>query len=333
MPTLSSPFNIRSLHLTNRLVFPPMRSQKAGLDGFVTDAIIKHYTDRAEGPGLVIVEHAYIDEVGRVRPQLGINDDKFLPGLTRLVESVHAKGTPIILQINHTGSVSTSAIIGQQPVAPSPIKAPKRPNAEVPRALTKQEIRSIIDAFAAAANRAQQAGFDGVELHNAHGFLLSQFCSPHTNHRTDEYGGPVVNRIRLSVEVTHAIRMKIGDKYPLFCRFGAMDLLPNGLPVTDGIEMGRAFVKAGVDVLDVTSGMGGAIPESTQGEGFFIPQAARIRTTVGVPVVGVGGIVTPEYANQVIATEQVDLVAVGRAIWNNPRWAIDAFNALAQHTS
>jgi NADPH2 dehydrogenase len=333
MPTLTSPFDIRSLHLKNRLVFPPMRSRKAALDGYVSDDIIKHYTDRAEGPGLVIVEHAYISEFGRVSPQLGINENKFIPGLSRLVDAVHAKGASIILQINHTGSVSTAQVIGQQPLAPSPIKAPKRPGAEVPRALTKHEIRSIIEAFASAAVRAQQAGFDGVELHNAHGFLLSQFCSPQMNHRTDEYGGSIANRIRLSVQATQAIRAMIGDKYPLFCRFGAMDLLPEGLTLSEGIEMGRALVESGVDVLDVTSGMGGAIPQGVQGEGFFIPQANAIRTAVGAPVVGVGGIVTPQYANQVIEAEQVDLVAVGRAIWENPRWAIEAFDALAQRTN
>jgi 2,4-dienoyl-CoA reductase-like NADH-dependent reductase (Old Yellow Enzyme family) len=330
MPSLTSPLNIRSLHLKNRLVFPPMRSRKAALDGYVSDDIIKHYADRAEGPGLVIIEHAYISDNGRVSPQLGINDDKFIPGLSRLVDAVHAKGAAIILQINHTGSVSTKEIIGQQPVAPSPIKQPKRAGAEVPRALTTNEIRDIIDDFALAAVRAQQAGFDGVELHNAHGFLLSQFCSPHTNHRADEYGGSVANRIRLSVQAAQAIRKKIGNRYPLFCRFGAMDLLPEGLTLNEGIEMAHYLVEAGIDVLDVSSSMGGAIPQTVQGEGFFIPQAEAIRTAVETPVVGVGGIVTPQYANRVIEAARVDLVAVGRAIWDNPRWAIDAFKTLAQ---
>lgn len=330
MPSLTSPFDIRSLHLKNRLVFPPMRSRKAALDGCVSDDIIKHYADRAEGPGLVIIEHAYISDDGRVSPQLGINDDKFIPGLSRLVDAVHAKGAAIILQINHAGSVSTSEIIEQQPIGPSPIKQPKRATAEVPRELTIHEIQSIIDSFALAAVRAQKAGFDGVELHNAHGFLLSQFCSPLTNHRTDEYGGSVANRSRLSVQATQAIRAKVGNQYPLFCRFGAMDLLTEGLTLNDGIEMARHLVEAGVDVLDVTSGMGGAIPETVHGEGFFISQAEAIRTAVETPVVGVGGIVTPQYANQVIEAERVDLVAVGRAIWNNPRWAIEAFKTLAQ---
>jgi NADPH2 dehydrogenase len=330
MPSLTSPFDIRSLHLKNRLVFPPMRSRKAALDGYVSDAIIKHYADRAEGPGLVIIEHAYISDNGRVSPQLGINDDKFIPGLARLVDAVHVKGAAIILQINHTGSISTTEIIGQQPVGPSPIKQPKRATAEIPRELTTQEIRRIIDNFAMAAVRAQQAGFDGVELHNAHGFLLSQFCSPLTNHRTDEYGGSVANRIRLSVQATKAIRAKSGNKYPLFCRFGAMDLLSEGLTLNEGVQMARYLVDAGVDVLDVTSNMGGAIPQTVQGEGFFIPQAEAIRTAVKTPVVGVGGIVTPQYANQVIEAERVDLVAVGRAIWDNPRWAVEAFKTLAQ---
>jgi NADPH2 dehydrogenase len=330
MPSLTSPFDIRSLHLKNRLVFPPMRSRKADLDGYVSDAIVKHYVDRAEGPGLVIIEHAYISDNGRVSPQLGISDDKFIPGLSRLADAVHAKGAAIILQINHTGSVSSTEIIGQQPVGPSPIKQPKRATAEVPRELATHEIQSIIDNFALAAVRAQQAGFDGVELHNAHGFLLSQFCSPLTNHRTDEYGGSVANRVRLSIQATQAIRAKIGNQYPLFCRFGAMDLLSEGLTLNEGIEMAQYLVEAGVDVLDVSSSLGGTIPQNVRGEGFFIPQAEAIRTATKIPVVGVGGIVTPQYANQVIEAEQVDLVAVGRAIWDNPRWAIEALKTLAQ---
>jgi 2,4-dienoyl-CoA reductase-like NADH-dependent reductase (Old Yellow Enzyme family) len=296
----------------------------------VSDAIIKHYVDRADGPGLVIVEHAYISDNGRVSPQLGINDDKFIPKLSQLVSAVHAKGAAIILQINHTGSVSTTEIIGQQPIGPSPIKQPKRATAEVPRALATHEIQSIVEHFALAAVRAQQAGFDGVELHNAHGFLLSQFCSPLTNHRTDEYGGSVANRIRFSVQAAQAIRAEIGNQYPLFCRFGAMDLLSGGLTLKEGIEMARYLVAAGVDVLDVSSSMGGAVPQTEQGEGFFIPQAEAIRTAVETPVVGVGGIVTPQFANQVIEAERVDLVAVGRAIWDNPRWASEAFKTLTQ---
>jgi NADPH2 dehydrogenase len=305
-----------------------MRSRKASLEGHVTDELVAHYTDMAVGPGLVIIEHAYIDETGRVSPQLGVCDDKFIPGLSRLTDAIHARGTPVILQISHAGCKSASTIIGTKPTAPSAVKNPTSPEAEVPRALEREEIDGIVQAFGDAAERVLTSGFDGVEIHNAHGFLLSQFTSPLMNKRDDEYGGSLENRIRLSVRSVKAIRRKVGQDYPILCRFGAEDLLPGGLKVPEGIEMASLLVEAGVDVLDVTGGMGGAIPRGVKGQGFFIPQAEAIKRAVNVPVIGVGGIVSPDFADEVIRKGRVDLVAVGRAMLRDPHWAAKALKAL-----
>jgi NADPH2 dehydrogenase len=327
LPTLTSPLLIRSLQLKNRLVLPPMRSRKASLDGQVTDEFIQHYADRAVGPGLVIIEHAHVAASGRLSPQLGVCDEKFVAGLSRLATAIHAKGTPIVLQISHAGCMSSSAVLGTKPTAPSAVKNPRNAKAETPRALERAEIDAIVHAFADAAARVVRAGFDGVEIHNAHGFLLSEFTSPLMNQRTDEYGGSLFNRIRLSVRVVQAVRQRVGD-YPIFCRLGVDDMLPNGLPLADGIQMAAILADAGVDVLDITGGMGGAIKAGVTTEGFFIPEAEAVKKVVSIPVIGVGGVVTPAFADDVIRRGRVDLVAVGRAMLQDPHWAINALKTL-----
>jgi 2,4-dienoyl-CoA reductase-like NADH-dependent reductase (Old Yellow Enzyme family) len=304
-----------------------MRSRKASLEGYVTDEFVKHYTDRAVGPGLIIIEHAYIAESGRLSPQLGVCDDKFVEGLSMLTDALHAKGTQVVLQISHAGCMSSAEIIGTTPTAPSAVKNPRNAKAETPRALEKEEIDDIVVAFANAAERVVTSGFDGVEIHNAHGFLLSEFTSPLMNKRNDEYGGTLQNRIRLSLRIVEETRRRVGD-YPIFCRFGVEDMLPNGLMVSEGIQMASLLAEAGVDVLDVTGGMGGAIKPGATEQGFFIPQAEAVKKTVNVPVIGVGGIVTAEFADEVIRKERVDLVAVGRAMLKNPLWAKKALKTL-----
>lgn len=329
LPDLTSPLSIRSLKLKNRLVLPPMRSRKASLEGHVTDDFIKHYTERAVGPGLIIIEHAYIAESGRLSPQLGVCDEKFVQGLSRLTDAIHAKGTPIVLQISHAGCMSSSEIIGTTPTAPSAVKNPRNAKAETPRALEQEEIDEIVHAFANAAARVARSGFDGVEIHNAHGFLLSEFTSPLMNKRMDEYGGTLQNRIRLTLRIVEETRRRVGD-YPIFCRLGVEDMLPNGLMLSEGVQMASLLAEAGVDVLDVTGGMGGAIKPGVTEQGFFIPEAEAIKKIVNVPVIGVGGIVTPEFADGVIRKERVDLVAVGRAMLKDPLWAIKALKTLEE---
>lgn len=304
-----------------------MRSRKAALDGQVTDEFIQHYAERAVGPGLIILEHAYIATSGRVSPQLGVCDDTFIAGLSRLTAAIHAKGTPIVLQISHAGCMTSSSVLGTTPTAPSAVKNPRNAEAETPRALERAEIDALVDAFADAAERVKQSGFDGVEIHNAHGFLLSEFISPLMNQRTDEYGGSLLNRIRLSVRVVQAVRQRVGD-YPIFCRLGVDDMLPNGLPLAEGIQMAAILADAGVDVLDITGGMGGTIKPGVTAEGFFIPEAEAVKKVVSVPVIGVGGIVTPAFADDVIRRGRVDLVAVGRAMIQDSHWAINALKTL-----
>lgn len=332
MVRLFDPLTIGSLKLKNRLVLPPMRSRKSALNGEVTEELIQHYINLSDGPGLIIVEHAYIVDWGRTQPQLGISDDKYIHGLSKLAKAIHDKDTAIVLQISHIGSVAVSKVIGTQPTAPSavisPTPQPIRQEKEMPRAMTKKEIGEVVQAFTQAARRAVEAGFDGVEVHGAHGYLLSQFASPITNLRQDEYGGSPENRVRFAEESIQAIRKVVDEDYPIFFRFSARDCLPNGLELSESMVMAKILVKAGVNVLDVSGGVGGVEPQGPKEQGFFIPEAKAIKKATGTIVIGVGGITEPAFADGIVKKGQADLVAVGRTMLKDPTWCKKALKLL-----
>lgn len=323
MPGLSDPLTVKGMTLRNRIVMPPMQTQLATSQGEVTDKLVEHYLKRAVGPGLIIVEHSYVVSQGKLTEnQLGIYDDKLTRGLTRLVKEVHGKGTPIAIQINHAGRLASSKITGTQPVAPSPV--PASPNAEPPHELASAEIEQVVDWFVLAADRAVAAGFDAVEVHGAHGFLLNQFCSPLTNKRRDQYGNSADGRMKLPIQIVDGIRKKVGDGYPLLYRLGAADRLAGGLTLEDSGKIASGLVQAGVDIMDVSGGLGGSRPSDMRGEGYYAHLAEGVKRYVSVPVVGVGGIVTAEFADQIVKSGRADLVAIGRAMLTDPDWAAKA---------
>jgi 2,4-dienoyl-CoA reductase-like NADH-dependent reductase (Old Yellow Enzyme family) len=306
------PLKVGSLELKNRIVMPPMGTGYADTKGEVTEKLLKHYTDRSRDLGLLIVEHTYVAPQGRAGPnQLGIYSGDMVPGLTRLVEAVHEKGTPIAIQLNHGGGMSKSEVTGSKPVAPSPVVHPHR-GVETPRQMSHDDIEGVISSFRDAARRANEAGFDAVEVHGAHGYLLGQFHSPVTNKRQDEYGGSLENRVRLSRSIVDEIKRDLGPDYPVLYRIGVM------------------IVEAGVDIIDVSGGIGGGRPEGLEGPGFYVPHAAAVKGVVDVPVIGVGGIQTAEEASMIVRSGRVDLVAVGRAYLSEPRWATIAVKELSQ---
>ncbi len=319
---------IGSLKLKNRLVLPPMRCGKAASDGEVTDELLQHYLNLSDGPGLVIVEHAYIVDLGRMQAQLGISHDRYIPGLSKLVKAIHSKGARAALQINHVGSMGVSKVIGTQPSAPSAIIHPRNQDKEMPRMMTKKEIEEVVEAFAQAAIRAVKAGFEGVEVHCAHGYLNSQFMSPISNLRQDEFGGSPENRIRLAAQSVQAIRKVVDEDFPVLCRFGAKDYLPNGLELPESATMAKILVKAGVDVLDVSGGMVGIEPPGEKMQGFFIPEAEALKDMTHAIVVGVGGITDPHFADEAIRKHRVDLIAVGRSMLKDPTWCKQALLAV-----
>jgi len=323
---------VGSLELRNRIVMPPMGTGYADAKGEVTEKLLKHYADRSSDLGLLIVEHSYVAPEGRAGPnQLGVHSDDLIPGLTRLVEVVHENGTPIVIQLNHGGGTSNSEVTGSQPVAPSPVIHPHR-GAEVPRQMSHDDIEGAIDSFRDAARRAHEAGFDAVEVHGAHGFLLGQFHSPVTNKRQDEYGGALENRVRLSRRIVKEIRRDLGPDYPLLYRIGAEDAAQytGGFPLQEGVEAARMITEEGIDIIDVSGGLGGGRMEGFEGPGFFVPHAAAIKEAVDVPVIGVGGIKTAEEADSIIKSGRVDLVAIGRAYLSEPRWATIAAEELSR---
>ncbi len=318
---LLDPLEVKGLTLKNRIVMPPMHTGLATTEGAVTDNLIEHYVRRSKALGLLIVEHSYVSLEGRLsEKQLGIYEDGLVLGLEKLSSSIHATGTPAVIQINHAGRSASMKITGTRPVAPSP--------SGYYRKLRADKIEALTEAFALAAERAMRAGFDGVEVHGAHGFLLNQFFSPLTNRRRDKYGGSLENRMRFPLEVVERVREKVGGRLLLY-RLGSDDLDPAGTQIEDSQKFAVKLEEAGVDIMDVSGGLCGSRPEQLQNrQGYFIPQAQQIKKVIDIPVIGVGGITEPEYANKLIREGQVDLVAVGRGLLKDPDWAIKAIKTL-----
>lgn len=225
---LSQELKSKNINFKNRVIMPPMATAKADENGHITDEILNYYEEKTENKlfSTVIIEHSFVDVLGKAsKNQTSIADDSTIDGMKKLANLVKANSSSVVLQISHAGSSTNEEVIGQQPVAPSAIKNPSKSTAEVPRELSLEEIEDIIEKFVDAAVRSKEAGFDGVEIHSAHGYLLNQFLSPLTNKRTDEYGGDIDGRIKIHLEIIRKIREKVGGDYPIFIRIGAGDYL------------------------------------------------------------------------------------------------------------
>ncbi|UCD09850.1 MAG: NADH:flavin oxidoreductase [Dehalococcoidales bacterium] len=329
MASLFDPIVINGLELKNRIVMAPMATNMATPEGRITERHIRHYTARAEGGvGLVILEHTYVAVEGKLaRNQTGLYDDSLIPDLKQLVDAIHKAGAKVIIQLTHAGARTTRETIGSQPLGPSAIVLPD--GIETPKALTVPEIKSIVTAFIAASRRAIEAGCDGVELHGAHGFLLNQFISPYTNHRDDEYGGNLENRVRFATESIGGVKDTLGGK-PFFYRFGADDMIEGGMTPEEGQEVAPLLEKAGVNVLDISGGLGVGDSYGFTEQGFFVPLAEGIKSVVNVPVIGVGNITEPEFADRIVRESRVDLVAIGRKLLADPYFPRQAAEKLGK---
>ncbi|MFN8533940.1 MAG: FAD-dependent oxidoreductase [Dehalococcoidia bacterium] len=315
---LFEPGQIGRMHLRNRIVMAPI-ADRFGRDGYVTEQQKAYYEARAKGGvGLIIVGALPIEHRVGSGSQFHswADSDRFIPGLTELAEIIQRHGARAATQLIHTGG---RAQTGEQPVTPSGIA---HPGGQQPRALAREEIAGIVANFVDAACRVQQAGFDGIEIHACHGYLLSEFLSPAWNKRDDEYGGNVENRARFLIEVVAAVRSAVGPAFPLWCRFNCAEpALADGITLADAAEIGRLVQAAGVDAIhlssdpQVYSGEPGLSPE-----GFLLPLAKVVKQAVDVPVIAPGWI-TPELGEKAVRDGEADLIAIGRALIADPELA------------
>jgi NADPH2 dehydrogenase len=322
MPDLLSPLALPGVALRNRIVMPPMWSGQAAPDGLVTPNIIEYHRLRAAaGCGLVIVEHSFVHPRGRHTPtQIGVHSDQAVDGLSRLAGAIRREGAAACLQISHAGSRASARVLGTRSVAPSAVRHPYEPEGDTPEAATPEMIHEIVRAFGDAAERARAAGFDAVEVHAAHGFLLGQFLSPLTNRRQDEYGGALENRCRLHLAVLKEVLARVGSDCLTFVRLGAHDETAGGLELADSCQAAQWIVEAGASLIDVSGGLQGSRGVG-KGAAYFVPYAQAIKAVVGVPVLVTGGFSEPDLADRAVRDGWADLIGIGRAMLNDPDWA------------
>lgn len=323
---LFTPFSLKQLVLKNRVVMPPMCMYCAADDGMVTDWHVLHYATRAVGQvGLIIVEATGVEPRGRISNRdLGIWEDAHIAGFKRIVDNVHAQGSKIAIQLGHAGRKSETA--NSVSVAPSAISFNEE--CGMPEPLTVEEIKNIVQKFAKAAGRAAAAGFDAIELHAAHGYLINQFLSPLSNLRTDEYGGSLENRVRLLKEVLIAVRAVVPNEMPIIVRVSADEYHVDGNKPEDVADMLNLIKGYGIDLVNVSSGavislMPRVFP------GYQIPMALVIKQKTGLPVLGGGLVTEPGQALQLVKAG-IDLVYTGRALLRNPYWPLQAAHMLQQ---
>ncbi len=326
MRMFNSPIQVGSLTLKNRLVMPPMATAKAEEDGTVNDALCAYYQEKSRGGylGLVIAEHSFVSPEGKARErQISISRDADVEGLKRLVDTVHQNGTPFFAQINHAGGAVKKAVARYEQISASAVAIPGAALAEgLPREMTEEDIRRVTDCFAAAAGRAQKAGYDGVEIHSAHGYLLSQFFSPLTNKRRDAHTGETLEgRTRLLLEIFQAVRETVGADYPVAVRLGACDFMDGGITLADSLYACQKLEEAGVDLLDISGGFCGYTNPEIAEPGYFSGLTQAIKQVVRVPVICTGGIREPGTAEVLLQEGKADLIGVGRAILKDSDWA------------
>lgn len=331
MSFLLKPLEMGKLTLNNRLIMPPMATSKSEPDGSISKDILNYYDEKSHGGyiSLIIIEHSFITQQGKASErQLSVADDSIAKGLKELANIIHKNGSKTVMQINHAGSAASKCVTGYEPVAPSAIANPRKGN--MAKELTIKEIKDIIGEFKDAALRVKEAGFDGVEIHSAHGYLLNQFFSPLTNKRDDEYGGDLLGRIKIHLEIIKAVRDAVGDDFPILLRLGACDYIEGGSTIEDSKIAALEFEKAGVDVLDISGGFCGYIVPGINSQGYFSELTEVIKKVASIPVILTGGITEVHAAEKLLSEGKADLIGVGRAIYKDSMWAQNACETISE---
>jgi len=321
------------MKVKNRIIMPAMGAWLASADGEVTDHQIAYYEERARGGvGLIITEVTAVEyELGRVgvcHPR--VDEAKFIPMLSRLADAVHKYDTKIFVQLNHAGrQTDTTLTGGRQPVAPSPI--PCELSGITPRELTIEEIRELANQYVTCALICKSAGIDGVELHGAHGYLINEFLSPKTNIRDDEYGGDFKRRMRFVREIMEGIRYQCGHDYPVIIRLSIDEFADNGIDVAEGVKIAKKMQEFGVDAINASCGtydsLYTVIEPITYAQGWRIYLSEAVKKEVAIPVIAVGVIREPDFAENVLRDRAADFVAIGRGLIADPEWCNKALNS------
>ena len=319
-----SPMTIRHMTVKNRIVMMPMGTNFGEQNGEMSFLHINYYEQRAKGgTGLLIVENASVDspQGSNGTTQLRIDSDNYIPRLYKLCENVHKHGACIAIQINHAGASAMSSRIGMQPVSASDV--PSKEGGEIPRPLTKEEILNIVRKYAEAARRAQICGFDAVEIHAGHSYLISQFLSPIYNKRTDEFGGSAENRTRFARMILEAVRKQVGPHFPIFLRISADELMEGGNTLEDTLAYLECLEKE-VDVFDVSCGLNGSIQYQIDAnylpDGWRSYMARAVKEKFGKPCIAVGNIRHPQIAEEILAKGDADFIGMGRGLIAEPEW-------------
>ena len=318
------PFTIKHMTVKNRIVMTPMGTNYGEQNGEMSFLHINYYEQRAKGgTGLLIVENASVDspQGSNGTTQLRIDQDNYIPRLFKLCETVHKHGSCIAIQINHAGASAQSARINMQPVSASDV--PSKAGGEIPRPLEKDEIMHIVKKYGEAAKRAQIAGFDAVEIHAGHSYLISQFLSPLTNKRTDEFGGSPENRARFAKLVIEEVRKQVGPFFPIFVRISADEFMEGGNTLDDCLDYLQYFQEE-VDVFDVSAGLNGSIQYQIDAnylpDGWRSYMAKAVKERYGKPCMTMGNIRNPQVAEDILARGDADLIGMGRGLIADPEW-------------
>ncbi|MCX8118844.1 MAG: NADH:flavin oxidoreductase [Desulfobacterota bacterium] len=321
---------IKGLQLPNRFVRSATWEGMATPKGAVSPKLVETMIRLARGGvGLIITGHAYVRPEGQASPfQLGIHQDDLVHGLQEMTQAVHAQGGKIVLQLSHAGRFAWREGIGRPPLVVSGDGSSSSPVEE----LTKPAIQELVQAFAEAARRAKTAGFDGIQIHSAHGYLLNQFLSPAFNRRQDEYGGDLRNRVRVHLEICEALRKVVGEDYPILIKLNGRDFIENGLSLEESVQIGKILARGGIDAIELSGGMiiAGKFSPSRQGidsrekEAYFQEEAKVMRGEVGIPLILVGGIRSFEVAEKLLQDGVADYISMSRPLIRDPdlilRW-------------
>lgn len=323
---LFEPFNLAGIDLKNRIVRSATYEKRADVDGFVTDALVEFYKELTKGGvGLIITGNALVHVSGRSVPQmLCIHNDHYIDRLKRLTDAIHSLDGKVVIQLVHGGRQCFPILLGgQRPLAPSEVYDPA--TKVTPKAMSNEEIWEIIEAFGDAARRAMYSGFDGVQIHGAHGYLVSEFLSPHTNRRDDYWGGDEERRFHFLEEVYKAMRREVGNNYPILIKINADDFIEGGLKPEESLRIAKRLEELGIDAIEISGGMYESGTKTAQPnilnkeqEAYFRESSRLFKEKLNVPIILVGGIRSKDVAEDILEREDADLISLSRPLIREP---------------